>query len=203
MENLDSAIAVLGTYIALMAVLAVTVEAVISWMKIPGWSPLKGKPSPEEVLNEVKVWVSEDEWNEGKARIEAVNKALKSVGATIQQLEENASISEITKAIGEASALFFRNEQQRRGWIRLTAILLGIIFAYLFQIDTLEILSPISGNAQEILAQAINSTWAHWVGVILSGMAASAGSSFWHDQSAKLRNVKEMQGMVNELMSKG
>ena len=202
MSELDSAIAVLGTYIALMAVLAVTVEAVISWLKIPGNSPLKGKPSPEEVLNEIKGWLSDQEWSEGKARIDAINKALKSVDAAAQELSKDASISEITKAIGEASAKFFQNEQRRRGMIRVTAILLGIIFAYLFQIDTLAILEPITGTAREMLNQAVGATWAHWVGIILSGMAASAGSSFWHDQSAKLRNIKETQGMINEMMGK-
>ena len=203
MENLDTALAILGTYIALMAVLAVTVEAVVSWLKIPGNSPLKGKPSPDEVLKEVKVWLSEDEWKTTTARIDAVNKALKSVDAATAQLEQDATVNEIAKAIGEASAMYFKGEQRRRGLIRLVAVALGITFSWIFQIDSLAILDPVTDTAREMLTEAIGPTWAHTVGLILSGMAASAGSSFWHDQSAKLRNIKEMQGMANELMGKG
>ncbi|MBT3315904.1 MAG: hypothetical protein HN390_14955 [Anaerolineae bacterium] len=52
----------LGIYAALMAVLAIVVEAIISWFKIPiPW--LQGKPSPEVVLKEVKGWLDEKEAN--------------------------------------------------------------------------------------------------------------------------------------------
>ena len=47
MEFTD-ALAVLGVYFALMAVLAVGVETIIGWLKLP-WSRLQGKPSPDEV----------------------------------------------------------------------------------------------------------------------------------------------------------
>jgi hypothetical protein len=37
------------------------------------------------------------------------------------------------------------------------------------------------------------------VGLVLSGFAASAGSSFWHDQSARLRSLKAASEAVSEL----
>lgn len=71
MNGIDNAIAILGTYVALMAVLSLMVEAVISWLKIPTNSPLKGKPSPEDVLNEVKIWLKEDVTELNQGRIDA------------------------------------------------------------------------------------------------------------------------------------
>jgi len=195
MINIDSAIAVLGTYMALMAVLAIMVEAVISWLKIPGNSPLKGKPSPEDVLKEVKIWLKNEDAVLQQGRIDALNKALASVGETATKLTAGASTSEITAAAGKATAKYFQNEQKRRGIIRFLAIAVGIFFALTFQIDTLEILSDFTGQTQDLLGSA-----SHIVGIILSGLAASAGSSFWHDQSAKLRSIKDAKESVSELM---
>lgn len=196
MNGIDNAIAILGTYMALMAVLAIMVEAVISWLKIPGNSPLKGKPSPEDVLNEVKIWLKEDETELQQGRIDAINKALTSVGETTA-LTIESQVSDLTKAVDKATAKYFQNEQNRRGLIRFLAIFLGILFAFIFQINTLEILSGFTTQTQDWLGSA-----APAVGIILSGIAASAGSSFWHDQSAKLRGLKDTKESVSELMSK-
>ncbi|MBT7190967.1 MAG: hypothetical protein HN916_12315 [Anaerolineae bacterium] len=36
-------------------------------------------------------------------------------------------------------------------------------------------------------------------GIMLSGLAASAGSSFWHDQSARLRQLKTTVESVEKI----
>lgn len=207
MENLDTTIALLGTYIALMAVLAVMVEAVISWLKIPGNSPIKGKQSPEAVLNEVKGWLSTKDEDLSEARIIALNKSLKSFDETKNDLlsvaQDNKDIKKITEKIGEVYSVYQKTEQQRRGLIRFLAIAFGIMFAAIFQINTLEILSPVLGNTMATISGIFGDSFAAIVGIVLSGLAASAGSSFWHDQSAKLRGVKKASESVNELMSRG
>ncbi len=195
MNDIGSTIATLGTYIALMAVLAIMVEAVISWLKIPGNSPLKGKPSPEAILNDVKIWLKNDEATLQEGRIDALNKALTSVGSTIDKLTITSSTSQIATAASNATANYFQNEQKRRGIIRLIAIIAGIFFAFSFQIDTFEILGDLTAPVQKLLGAS-----APIVGMMLSGFSASAGSSFWHDQSAKLRSIKDAQESVSELM---
>ena len=169
---------------------------VIDWLKIPENSLLKGKLSPEDVLNEVKIWLKEDATELHQGRIDALNKALISVGEAKNMLTMESIASDITKAASKATAKYFQNEQYRRGLIRFLAILLGILFAFIFQIDTLEILSDFTAQTQDWLGST-----AHSVGIILSGFAASAGSSFWHDQSAKLRNLKSIKESANELIS--
>jgi len=187
----------LGTYMALMAVLAIMVEAVISWLKIPENSVLKGKPSPEEVLKEVKIWLN-DSADLQQGRIDALNKALTSVNSTLEKLTTEASTSQITTAASEATAKYFQNEQKRRGRIRFVAIIAGIFFAFIFQINTLEILKNFITLEE---APAWFGSVAPIIGITLSGLAASAGSSFWHDQSAKLRSIKETKESVSELMN--
>ena len=56
MNEFGEVIAVLGVYFAMMAVLAVAVEALISWFKVPiPW--LQSAPSPSDVLKEAKDWL--------------------------------------------------------------------------------------------------------------------------------------------------
>ncbi len=196
MDQVTNAIAVIGIYFALMAVLAVSVEAVIGWFKVPiPW--LQGKPSPNDTLNEVKAWLPADEGEAAKARIIALNKALKAIGEV--ELDEDTSVADVAEMVGKATTKYIQQERVRRAAIRVMAILFGIGFAVLFQIDTLQLLAPISQPAQAMWQGTLGAGGAHVVGLVLSGLAASAGSSFWHDQSARLRQLKAASEAVGEL----
>jgi hypothetical protein len=197
MDQVANAIAVIGIYFALMAVLAVSVEAVIGWFKVPPW--LQGKPSPSDVLAEVKGWLPADKQAATQARIIALNKSLKAIGE-IELLKENATVADIAETIGRATTKYSQQERVRQAVIRLIAIALGIGFAALFQIDTLQILAPLSQPAQTMWQTTLGAGGAHLVGLVLSGLAASAGSSFWHDQSVRLRQIRTASESVRELM---
>jgi hypothetical protein len=196
MDQVTNAIAVIGIYFALMLVLSVSVEAVINWFKVPvSW--LQGKPSPEDVLNEVANWLPADEQEAVRARIIALNKALRAIERA--ELKEDASTADIVETIGEATTEHQQQDRVRRAVIRVLAVALGIGFAVLFQIDTLQLLAPVSTPAQAMWQETLGTNGAHVVGVVLSGVAASAGSSFWHDQSARLRQLKAMSEAVREI----
>jgi len=197
MDQVTNAIAVIGIYFALMAVLSVSVEAVIGWFKVPiPW--LQGKPSTNDVIREIQGWLPADEAQAAQARIIALNKALRAVGEV--ELKEDATIADIAATIGRATTEHVQHERVRRAVIRVIAIVLGIGFAWLFQIDTLQLVAPISQSAQAMWQETLSAGGAHVVGLVLSGMAASAGSSFWHDQSARLRQVKGVSEAVGELV---
>lgn len=197
MDQVINAIAVIGVYFALMAVLSVSVEAVINWFKVPiPW--LQGKPSPSDVLNEVANWLPADEAQAAQARIVALNKALTAIGEV--ELGENASVADLAAKVGQATTRYIQLERDRRAVIRLMAIGFGIAFAWLFQIDTLQLLSPLVGPAQVLWHATLGTDGAHVAGLVLSGLAASAGSSFWHDQAARLRQIKSATEAVGELM---
>jgi hypothetical protein len=196
MDQVTNAIAVIGIYFALMMVLSVSVEAVINWFKVPiSW--LQGKPSPNDVLNEVASWLPADEQEAIRARIIALNKALRAIEQA--ELKEDASTADIVETIGKANTEHKQQDRVRRAVIRVLAIALGIGFAVLFQIDTLQLLAPLSAPAQALWQETLGPNGAHVVGVVLSGIAASAGSSFWHDQSARLRQLKAMSETVREV----
>lgn len=197
MDSFSNAIAVIGVYFALMAVVAVMVEAVISWLKIPSWSPLQGKPSPSDVLNEVAGWLPQDAEEVMKGRVKALNKALVEIGKAPLPLDKMPTVDKLVETIGEATTRHIKKERERRAVIRLLAIVFGIGFAWLFQIDTLQLLAPIFEPAKELGLKTLDPTWAQVVGLVLSGFAASAGSSFWHDQSARLRKLKAASEAVS------
>jgi hypothetical protein len=197
MDQVTNALAVIGIYFALMAVLSVSVEAVIGWFKIPiPW--LQGKPSPSDVLNEVVGWLPADEEKAARARVVALNKALRAIGEV--ELKEDASIADIVAKIGQATTRYVQQERVRRAVIRVMAVVFGVGFAWLFQIDTLQLLAPLAEPAQALWQETLGGNGAHVVGLVLSGMAASAGSSFWHDQSARLRQLKAASEAVGELI---
>ena len=203
MEGIESTIAIVGVYFALMAVLAICVEAVIGWLKLIPRLGLQGKPSPDDVLKEVQAWLPKPEEGDDaakkedwKARIEALQKALKDLKDV--KVDENTSLDGVVKAIGEAFEQHIKDERLRRGAIRFLAIALGVGFAAIFQIDSLQLLAPLSESAEEVWLANLGTQGSHLVGLVLSGLAASAGSSFWHDQSARLRNLKKAAQTVGE-----
>jgi hypothetical protein len=80
------------------------------------------------------------------------------------------------------------------------AITLGIAFAALFRIDTVVLLAPIAGSAVDEWLTRLSDDTLYLIGLVLSGFAASAGSSFWHDQSARLRSVKTASEAVSAMV---
>jgi len=88
---------------------------------------------------------------------------------------------ESTDAFQTRKDRFLTEDGSRQQWVRFLAILIGIILAIVAQVDTFNLLgmpSPL------------------WFGVpilgwVLSGLAASRGSAFWHDVIELVKTVKE------------
>ncbi|MCI0397964.1 MAG: hypothetical protein L0332_09595 [Chloroflexi bacterium] len=91
-------------------------------------------------------------------------------------------------------------------WLRTLSVIVGIVLAYMLQIDSANLLDPLlpDGAANFLTAILVpqgtyslllfNVTLANNItaGIILTGLAASAGSSFWHDQLTRLQAVKSV-----------
>jgi hypothetical protein len=204
MDEVANAIAVLGVYFALMAALSVAVEAVVGWFKVPiPW--LQGKPSPNDAINEVKAWLPTGDDYEGRqqltlARITALNKALDALGE--DPLGSRATPAKIAETVGKATTKYVKLERNRRAVIRAMTIVLGIGFAAFLRIDTVALLTPLVGPAVEPWQERLSNNTLYAVGLVLSGLSASAGSSFWHDQSARLRSLKTASQAVGEVVGK-
>ena len=204
MDEFGNALGSLGVNFALMAVLSVAVEAVVGWFKIPiPW--LQGKPSPSDVINEVQDWLPTGSDEEARqqamlARITALNKALEAIGEV--RLSYRATPAKIAETVGRATTKYVKLERDRRAVIRAMAITLGITFAAVFRIDTVVLLEPIAGLAVDEWLTRLSDDTLYLIGLVLSGFAASAGSSFWHDQSARLRSVKTASEAVSAMLSR-
>ncbi|MDX1414317.1 MAG: hypothetical protein R3293_08995 [Candidatus Promineifilaceae bacterium] len=105
-------------------------------------------------------------------------------------------------------------ETSRLRVLRVISIIVGLILAYILQIDVLKLL----GEAFPGILESINLTvvsgetlngWRSWlpaekvvtVGIILTGFAASAGSAFWHDRLDKLQASKKGAQAAATLLS--
>jgi hypothetical protein len=95
-------------------------------------------------------------------------------------------------------------ETSRLRILRVMSITVGLLLAYLLQIDVLQLLGEAFPGALDSLNVTIVTgetlhTWRTWlpaeksvtVGIVLTGFAASAGSAFWHDRLDKLQASKK------------
>ena len=94
-----------------------------------------------------------------------------------------------------------RLEAFRVSVLKLISLVTGVVLAYLLQIDALVLLKGIiPAQTVEQINAVVIPTWplgatksthpALTVGLILTGLAATAGSAFWHDQLDKLQSAK-------------
>jgi hypothetical protein len=95
-------------------------------------------------------------------------------------------------------------EASRQRVLRVIALIVGIILAYLLQIDAAVLLDQaapgVSRTVNAILnlsPQQLNRIWGALpdnnrltAGIILTGLGASAGSAFWHAQLGRLQSIK-------------
>jgi hypothetical protein len=188
--DIGQAIAALGVYFALMAILAIMVEAIIGVLKVPDFTKLKGNLSPNDVITEVKVWLPHDKLKAREAQIVALNKAIKEMGEI--PIPEDSTLEDVVGKVGELMTKHIQDEKIRRLVIKAIAVVLGTLLAWLFDFDSLEILKGLfTGDIMDL---------PQWAGYILSGISASAGSHFWHDWSANLRQIKKGKEAAENLL---
>jgi hypothetical protein len=101
-----------------------------------------------------------------------------------------------------------KNEEKKRlERLRFVSVLVALLLACLLQIDSADLLRdlfPAEANFLYITLIAADSALFAWLGnvlniemspltagITLTGLAASAGSSFWHDQLNRLQAVKK------------
>jgi hypothetical protein len=114
-------------------------------------------------------------------------------------------ITEAARVILELDRQHQEDQASRVQWIRFTSVVIGILLAYLLHIDSADLLAGLLPTTTtnflgtELLRSRtyslglFNLTLTHGVtaGIILTGLAASAGSTFWHEQLSRLQTVKK------------
>lgn len=106
---------------------------------------------------------------------------------------------------------FHRDEEiSRLRWMRVVSIAVGIALAVSLKVDIGDLLEPIiSPQLHTLLTTPLgigipgrsgNMLGFTTIGIILSGLAASAGSAFWHDMLERLQASKRAAGEVKDLV---
>lgn len=107
-------------------------------------------------------------------------------------------------------------ERTRQRWLRVVSVVTGIILAYLLQIDAAVLLDQALPGSSAMINSVLNISGerlhAFWpllpengsltAGILLTGLAASAGSKFWHDLLGRLQTTKEQAEKAAVLVRK-
>jgi len=213
MPNIDIgyALGVLGAYFAVLLVLAVAIETIIEpFSMIKG---LRKKISPDDFMKDVKEWLPPDspagtqavaitafmkEYNATVTDIDTRVSEIKAIAAETAQAfgitdELNAGQEKLAIYMAEIRKKFDLDERKRITILRVVSALVGIGLALWLRIDSFTLLSDLLPQDFVVVP---------WLGMLVTGLAASAGSSFWHDMLGRVRAVKEASQQVKELTGK-
>ena len=217
-SNISVVLGVLGAYFAILLVLSVSVETILEpFSFIKG---LQKTASPDDVLKAVQEWLPEGSAEAAKAvaietyaektklDIAELNRTAKEVsGKAVQTLTDmgyesqvNAAQKEIAIKFSTLKEKYAASQKQRITILRTLSAAVGIVIAFSLQINTFQILGELfSPEMQNTLASPVG----QFGGMFLTGLAASAGSSFWHDMIGRARNIKDTIKSVESMTGKG
>ncbi len=211
--NLEALLGTLAAYFAIMAVLAVGTEVILDILKIKA---LKKPTSPSEALAGLKEWVPEDRWKDLEQRAKHMEEVIREVDTAITEtrvgftklqgrlqpvLDKYGPLTpdNLANVMRELECRYQTLSDNRLAWIRFFSLTIGIAWAVLLQINSLDLLGPIIPAAIANLLGGSETLWYSVAGLILSGLGAAAGSSFWYEQMARLRQAREVVDTTEQL----
>lgn len=215
-NNFSVVLGVLGAYFAILLVLSVSVETILE-----PFSFLKGlqkQANPDDVLKSIEEWLPEG--SGAAAKVIAIQSIAKSTRTDIDNLDRTAK-AQVATAVATLTQLgletkvdlarkeiaiklstlrekYASTEKQRVTLLRLLSAIIGIMIAFFLHINTFEILGSLFSSQ---ITQSLASPAGQYGGIILTGLAASAGSSYWHDMLGRIRNIKESVKQVEMAIS--
>jgi hypothetical protein len=111
--------------------------------------------------------------------------------------EMQPRILTLEHAPGQLLALDQRDAQDRSNYVlrvRALSVVIGVVLAYMLQLDAADMLTGFLPDSAAFLSTEyylIPGWLPISAGIILTGLGASAGSGFWHDQLSRLQAVKK------------
>ena len=216
--NISAVVAVLGAYFAILLVLSVSVETILEPFSF--FKGLQKPVNPDDVLNSVQEWFPDGSSEAIKvvaiqtyaaktktdmAKLDKTAKELTASAAkTLTDFGLGAHVHSVQKEIAIKLATlreqYAASQRQRITILRTLSALIGIVIAYALDINTFQILGSLF--SPEVVA-SLATPLGHYGGVFLTGLAASAGSSFWHDMIGRARNIKDTIKQVEDITAKG
>lgn len=134
---------------------------------------------------------------EGKVQSEMTKlAALKQKVATLAPEATNAVAAELNAIASSIKAELEKQERQRVFILRALSALIGCLLTWQTHFFIFQILAKSSGLPSSIDLQGLQSPV---LNIIVGGFAAAAGSSYWHDQLDKVRNLKTLTADLKKL----
>jgi len=216
-NNISAVLGVLGAYFAILLVLSVSVETILEPLTF--FKGLQKQANPDDVVKAVQEWLPEGSGEAAKvvaiqtyaekakvnmAELDSLAKAqAASAEETLKQLglgeQVNIAKKEIAIKLSFLREKYAASQKQRITILRTLSAVIGIVIAFALQINTFDILG--SFFSPDVM-RSLDSQWGQIGGIIVTGLAASAGSSFWHDMLGRVRNVKDTVKQVEQFVKK-
>jgi hypothetical protein len=154
--------------------------------------------------------VIEGYWNQLRGQKEVDPTTFEKAPTLWEVLANKRGVTGQLTALNVAQIILNRSDQQRdeeasrQRWLRVISVIVGLALAYILQIDAAQLLDAavpgVSGVINSIFnfsGEQMHAYWTHFpaglgltAGMVLTGLAASAGSAFWHDQLERLQATK-------------
>jgi uncharacterized coiled-coil protein SlyX len=211
--NIEAVLGTLAVYFSLMTVLAVGTEIVLDILKV---RMLKKPVSPADALTGLKDWVPKEKWDDLEQRATYMQQVIQEVDAALaethiglralkRQVEPvldkygHLTPENIVNVLRELESRYQTLSSNRLAWIRFLSLLIGVLWAVALQVNTLDLLEPILADNVANVLGGRGAPWYVIAGLALSGIGAAAGSSFWYEQLARLREARKVVDTTEQL----
>lgn len=215
-NSISAVLGVLGAYFAILLVLSVSVETMLEPFSF--FKGLQKQVNPDDVVKSVQEWLPEGSGEAAKVvaiqtvaektgvNLDELNRMAKNVaGSAVKTLEEmgleeqvDTTRKEVAIKLAILRERYASSTKQRITILRTLSAVLGIIIAFALQINTFDILGSFFSPQ---VAATLNTPVGQIGGMVITGLAASAGSSFWHDMLGRVRNLKDTARQVETIVS--
>lgn len=224
---MEDFVAVIGTLLFVFLVLSAAVESVLEAfrgvLEAFGITFLKGKVSLEDALK------LSGEFAAGDAALQAKVEAVKTVAnqltragqtivdaTTINDLKKLsfaapaapgappaanvADVAELSRLAAKVKSAVDESEGRRILLLRILSVIIGCIITGLSGIQILAIVAAADPKHTADLVQTLGASGAQIVNILIGGLAASVGSSYWHDQLDRVRKVKDVSKQLSAIV---
>lgn len=212
---MEKLIATLGLLFFLFLVLAAAVEVILEMFRGVlerfGFTWPKGKVTLDEALALAREFAPDNK--ELYTKLEAVKTAAKQLAdkageklAALNAIEaevEKAGVvpeklaARLNQVAGSVQAELEKSERARIFTLRALAAMIGCVLAWQSEFYVFQILAA-DDSARAVIGN-IKGLKSEFLNILVGGLAAAAGSSYWHDKLDKVRSLKGTMANVKKL----
>ena len=206
MEQITTVAGVLGAFFAVILALSVSVETIVE--PLTSLKGLQKRSSPDEILDDIKGWLPPIADGGAKAaaianmsyqyglRLSDLQRRLNAIKVVADETARGLGVQKQVDDTDKKIAIFMAalrekyeiTESRRISLLRIIAGLMGVAIALVLRINTFDILASLF---PESVRPMFTGPSGYFGGIIVTGLASSAGSGFWHDQMGRLRAIKD------------